>query len=57
MSMRYCWYCGTELGDIAGRNYDRTDTCGARECERALRDMIDEEREERHREIDRELGL
>jgi hypothetical protein len=52
--MRHCWNCGAELGEIEDRHYEKTDTCGARDCDRAARDMCQEEREERHREIDRE---
>ena len=56
IKMRHCWYCGDELGEIEDRHYDRTDTCGKRECERALREQFEEEREERHRQVDRDFG-
>jgi anaerobic ribonucleoside-triphosphate reductase len=56
LKMRYCWNCGEELGMIADKNYVRTDTCGNQECERALLDMMQEEREEAHRRLDRDLG-
>ena len=54
--MRYCWYCGAELGVIERRDYQRTDTCGKRECERARADADAEEREEAHRRLDEERG-
>jgi hypothetical protein len=54
--MRHCWNCGAELGEIEDRLYDRTDTCGARECERALRETLQEEREDAHRQLDEDMG-
>lgn len=54
--MRYCWYCGAELGVIERRYYDRMDTCGQRECERAARDALSEERDEAHERLDRDMG-
>jgi hypothetical protein len=38
--MRFCWYCGAELGVIAAINYDPWDTCGCQECELAYRDAL-----------------
>ena len=54
--MRYCWYCGEELGVIENRHYDRSDTCGKQECERAARDAARAEREESHERLDRDMG-
>lgn len=34
--MRHCFNCGAELGRY--RDYDRLDTCGEQECEKAARD-------------------
>ena len=51
--MRFCCYCGAEIGVLESRFYDRSDTCGAQECERYMRDCVAEEREEAHRELDR----
>jgi hypothetical protein len=56
LKMRYCFNCGCELGMIEDRNYVRTDTCGDAACEREVRDMYEREREERHREVDRDYG-
>jgi len=53
---RFCWNCGKSLGVIQNRYYDRTDTCGARECERELRDQLRAKREEAHRELDERMG-
>lgn len=54
--MRHCANCGAQLGLIEARNYDRNDTCGARECERAMRDMEAEEREQAHSDLDERMG-
>lgn len=52
--LRHCCCCGKELGVYA--DYDRLDTCGQLECERMVRDMISEEREEAHEQLDRDNG-
>lgn len=54
--MRHCWNCGAELGFIEARHYDRTDTCGKRECEREARDQAAAEREDAHEQLDRDMG-
>lgn len=54
--MRHCWYCGAEMGVIEARHYDRSDTCGKRECERAAQEQAQAEREEAHERLDRDLG-
>ena len=54
--MRYCCYCGAELGMYEKKNYDRTDTCGALECERYIREEERAEREEAHERLDRDMG-
>lgn len=56
VKMRHCWYCGAELGEIEDHLYDRSDTCGSRKCDRALREQAEEEREDAHRQLDRDLG-
>lgn len=56
IKMRHCCYCGEELGLIASKDYDRTDTCGKWECEREVRDMLAEERERAHEQLDRDMG-
>lgn len=53
---RYCFNCGTSLGIVEARYYDRMDTCGQRECDRAVRDCYAEEREEAHEQLDRDMG-
>ena len=50
--VRHCWNCGADMGFIENRHYDRMDTCGSRECERAAGDAFAEEREEAHRQVD-----
>ncbi len=52
--MRHCCYCGDELGVYA--DYDRHDTCGKQECERAVRDEVAAERDEAHEQLDRDMG-
>jgi hypothetical protein len=51
---RFCAYCGESLGVYA--DYDRYDTCGARECERNVRDEIREDRMDAHERLDQEMG-
>lgn len=52
--MRHCFNCGKELGYYA--EYDPLDDCGARECQRAAQDAYQQEREEAHEQLDRDLG-
>lgn len=52
--MRHCFFCGEELGVYA--DYDPLDSCGKRECERAVRDALEQEREEAHERLDRDMG-
>jgi hypothetical protein len=53
---RFCWYCGASLGEIEDSHYEPTDTCGKRECERAANDEARAQREEAHRQLDRDMG-
>lgn len=53
---RHCCVCGESLGVIEARNYQRDDTCGKLECDRAMRDMHAAEREEAHERLDRDMG-
>ena len=43
--MQYCAWCGEELG-IYYQSYPHTDTCGKRECNREIGEMIRGEAEE-----------
>ena len=52
--LRHCWHCGDEMGVYA--QWDRMDTCGKRECERAVREEMQAEREEAHERLDRDMG-
>jgi len=54
--MRYCCYCGAEMGEIEDRYYERTDTCGSAECNCFAADDAQAEREERHRQLDEDMG-
>lgn len=54
--MRHCWYCGEEMGIIESRYYDQTDTCGKLECDRAARHAAEQERDEAHEKLDRDMG-
>ncbi len=53
--MQHCFNCGAELGVY---QHDRGDIecCGARECQREMRDAIADEREDAHRQLDRDRG-
>lgn len=51
---RYCFNCGEDIGFYA--DYERTDTCGKQECEREVRDMMRQERDEAHERLDRDMG-
>ncbi len=53
---RFCCYCGAGLGFLAARDWEPTDTCGARECERYAREQARAERDEAHRRLDEDLG-
>lgn len=53
---RSCWNCGADMGWIEDKYYDRTDTCGARECEREAGYLRDAERSEAHERLDRDMG-
>lgn len=52
--MRYCFYCGEELG----RSWDRDpyDNCGKLECQREASNALAEERERAHEALDRDRG-
>ena len=52
--MRHCFNCGAELGRYS--DYDRLDHCDARECARAARDAAEQERDEAHEQLDRDMG-
>lgn len=47
LKMRYCFYCGCELGRY--KDYDPLDTCGKLECERETRKVVREEDYDEHR--------
>jgi len=44
------------MGVIEDKYYDRSDTCGKRECEREARDQARAERDEAHEKLDRDMG-
>lgn len=52
--MRHCFYCGEELGISTWD--DPLDTCGKPECNRSARDAREQEREEAHERLDRDMG-
>lgn len=52
--MRHCFYCGDELGCYV--DYDPIDHCGKRECAREAQYAMQEEREEAHDRLDRDMG-
>lgn len=52
--MRYCFYCGEEIGRYF--YYDKLDTCGKPECEREARWCAQSERDEAHERLDMDNG-
>lgn len=54
VKMRYCCYCGEELGIYA--DYDKLDTCGKQECQKFAQDEARAERDEAHRKLDEDMG-
>lgn len=53
--MQHCAWCGEELGVYDGR-YDEPESCGAPECNREVRGMYEQMREEAHRDLDERMG-
>lgn len=53
---RFCWNCGASMGIVEDKYYDRGDTCGKGECNRAAQDSFSQERDEAHEQLDRDLG-
>jgi len=55
--MRYCNYCGEELGVIEDRNWLPEDAvCGKHACQIEARADAREERREAHEKLDQDLG-
>jgi hypothetical protein len=54
--MRHCAYCGAELGEMTRAEWEPTDTCGKHECEREMAAARQQEREEAHERLDKDLG-
>lgn len=53
--MKYCAWCGNELGPA--HSFDREpESCGAPSCNREVRGMLEQEREEAHERLDRDMG-
>lgn len=52
----HCWNCGADMGVWDRRYCDSTDTCGKQECERAAREAVEQQRDEAHEQLDRDLG-
>jgi hypothetical protein len=53
--MRFCFYCGAEMGEIEDRYYQRNDPCGAPACNRFAREEEQAERDEAHRRVDEDF--
>ena len=53
-TMQRCFNCGAELGVFIA--VDPLDHCGAPACAREARDCLQEQREEAHARLDRDLG-
>ena len=54
--IHYCFNCGDELGRFGTGYSYRFEACGKAECQRAERDAYQQEREEAHEQLDRDLG-
>lgn len=54
--VRHCWNCGQSMGFVENRYYDRMDTCGKLECDRAARDAYADERQAAHDAVDDYYG-
>lgn len=52
--MRRCFNCGEEIGVYA--DYDPLDDCGKPECVREARNQAEQEREDAHEHLDRDMG-
>ena len=53
--MQHCDYCGAEIG-VFVKQWREVLSCGERECDRHVRDIEQQEREEAHEQLDRERG-
>lgn len=53
--MKHCAYCGDELG-MTDDNDRELEACGKRECQREVRGMYQQERDDAHAELDRMRG-
>lgn len=51
----HCYNCGEDLGPW-DRFSDQYDTCGKRECNRAVADDMAAARDEAHEQLDRDFG-
>ena len=54
--MRHCWNCGDEMGLVASKYYEPTDTCGKPECDLEARYAAQAEQSEAHEQLDRDMG-
>lgn len=54
--MHHCFNCGEELGPYSNAYSGRFEACGKPECQREERDAYQQEREEAHEQLDRDLG-
>jgi hypothetical protein len=54
--MKHCAYCGDEIGPAGFDDYRNPESCGKTECNREVRDMYAQEREEAHDQLDRDMG-
>ena len=52
--MRHCFNCGKEIGGYPDAYHDRFTAC--HECQHEERDARQQEREEAHEQLDRNMG-
>jgi len=54
--MQHCAYCGDEIGPAGLYGYRMPESCGKPDCNREVRGMMEQEREEVHERLDRDMG-
>ncbi len=53
--MQHCFNCGEELGVYVHYVHD-IECCGAQECNREMQNIYQQERDEAHEQLDRDMG-
>ncbi len=57
MKVQHCEYCGDDLGTTVHKFAgDEPVVCGKQECSRYAREVMAQEREDAHRDLDERMG-